>query len=137
MSGYNQNMSMGNNWGSPRGNNSGSMSTGEMRSFIPGRFVMGIDEITTQEVPSDGTLALFPQRDLKAIHAMQYTAQGIIPVTYVPQVTNTAASQQPNLSELYSRMDSLEEKIDRLITKSNRQYYKNKNKNQKNGDDQA
>lgn len=59
-------------------------STGPGR--IPARFVSSPEEIRPNEVPSDGTLALFPRMDYQEIYARQLNRNNIIDeVTYVPK----------------------------------------------------
>lgn len=141
MIGQNGNMGMGNN--AMNGQNFGGnistanqqQMTGNIRgasTFIPGRFVMNEDEISGQEVPMDGTLCLFPRSDFKAIYARQWTAQGLAAIRYVPeQAPQNQPSSVVDLDGVYQRMDELESKIDKLISKSNRQYYKNKAESKK------
>lgn len=53
---------------------------------IPARFVSSPEEIRPNEVPSDGTLALFPRMDYQEIYARQLNRNNIIDeVTYVPK----------------------------------------------------
>lgn len=45
---------------------------------ISGRVVNSIDDITVQEVPTDGTMALFPSADGKCIYSKRWTPDGNI-----------------------------------------------------------
>lgn len=43
---------------------------------ISGRVVNSLDDITVQEVPTDGTMALFPSADGKCIYSKRWTPDG-------------------------------------------------------------
>lgn len=87
---------------------------------LQGRMVNGVDEITPQEVPMDGSVGLFPQNDYSCIYAKQWTKDGNIQtVRYVPeQPTPVQADQKTPLEEHLNR---IEEKLEALDKKLNRQ----------------
>lgn len=52
---------------------------------ISGRIVNSLDDITVQEVPTDGTMALFPSADGKCIYSKRWTPDGnILTMRFVP-----------------------------------------------------
>lgn len=100
-------------------------------SYIPGGYVNSAAEIPDRAIPNDGTLCLFPQSDYGAIHARQWTPQGLVSVTYTPQQQMEPKNGgTTDLSEVYSRMERMEEKMDKFLSKLNRRYY-TKSKTQK------
>lgn len=103
-----------------------------LNTFIPGGYVNNVSEIPDRAIPNDGTLCLFPQSDFGAIHARQWTPQGLVSVTYIPQQQQAGPQNgaSTDLSEVYNRMDRMEEKMDKLLSKVNRRYY-SKNKSEK------
>lgn len=86
-------------------------------SVIPGRIVEMPDEIKAQEIPMDGTLALFPRRDLSCIYAYQWVTDHVESVRYIPDVQQKPAAPSGPVpaiipdefrSEIFSRLDKLE-----------------------------
>lgn len=86
-------------------------------SVIPGRIVGMPDEIKAQEIPMDGTLALFPRRDLSCIYAYQWVTDHVESVRYIPDVQQKQASSPAPVaaiipdefrSEIFNRLDKLE-----------------------------
>lgn len=45
---------------------------------ISGRIVNSLDDITVQEVPTDGTVALFPSADGSCVYSKRWTPDGNI-----------------------------------------------------------
>lgn len=63
---------------------------------ISGRVVNSLDDITVQEVPTDGTAASFPSTDGKCIYSKRWTPDGnISTMRFVPEVQE-AQPQQPS-----------------------------------------
>ena len=86
---------------------------------LQGRMVNGVDEITPQEVPMDGSVGLFPQNDYSCIYAKQWTKDGNIQtVRYVPEQPAVQTDQKTPLEEHLNR---IEEKLEALDKKLNRQ----------------
>lgn len=86
-------------------------------SVIPGRIVDMPDEIKAQEIPMDGTLALFPRRDLSCIYAYQWVTDHVESVRYIPDVQQKPASPAGPVAaiipdefraEIFGRLDKLE-----------------------------
>lgn len=48
------------------------------RSVLPGRTVSSVDDIAVGEVPQDGSIGLFPQKDGSCIWAKSWTGDGSI-----------------------------------------------------------
>lgn len=86
---------------------------------LPGRIVSQVEEITPQEVPMDGSVGLFPQNDYSCIYAKQWTKDGNIQtVRYVPEQPAVQTDQKTPLEE---HLDRIEEKLEALDKKLNRQ----------------
>ena len=137
---------MGNNPGTMN-NTSGSFNTNNQSpgysgfnnfqrpAMIPGRLVANADEITPQEVPMDGSVGLFPQNDQSCIYAKQWTKDGNIQtVRYVPEQPAVQTDQKTPLEEY---LDRIEEKLEALDKKLNRQknYQKRPYPKKKEGED--
>lgn len=78
---------------------------------FPGRAVENEDDIKAGEIPMDGTLCLFPAKDLSVIYAKAWNAKGTIDtVPYVPK--RPEPPEQPNLDpylqEILNRVANLE-----------------------------
>lgn len=107
---------------------------------IPARMTTGLEDIRPNEVPSDGTVALFMRGDYKEIYAKAVNSSGTIDtVTYVPVIPQ---NEQPiiedkskSLDVILERLERIESKVDR-VTSYNRingktNYRKNHWKNEK------
>lgn len=67
------------------------------RSGVPGRMVSSVDEITPNEVPMDGSVALFPLTDGSAILARSWNRDGTIStIMYAP--TQTQESEETTVA---------------------------------------
>lgn len=74
---------------------------------ISGRVVSSPDEITVQEVPTDGSLGLFPSADGSCIYGKRWNSNGTIEtITYVQQ------AQEPPAPD---RIDVLSSKVDKIL----------------------
>lgn len=86
----------------------------QMNSVIPGRVVNSLDDIMPDEVPMDGSLAVFPQVDLNRIYAKGWTDNGIVTVCYVPEQRLTEQASRPVTipeafqKEIFARLDAIE-----------------------------
>lgn len=83
---------------------------------IPSRMTSSLGDIRPNEVPSDGTPALFLQNDYSCIYAKAINNQGMIDtVRYIPEPIEEPVKEEPSdsvLSELLTKMDSRLEKVD-------------------------
>ncbi len=90
-------------------------------SFFPGRIINNTNEITPQDVPPDGSIAVFILNDFSAIYIERWTKDGTIDVKpYVPQqALQAVTAQQANASEAYqNQVLSYLESIERKLGKS-------------------
>lgn len=89
---------------------------------ISGRVVNSLDDITVQEVPTDGTVALFPSADGVCVYSKRWTPDGnILTMRFVPeaQEAQEAKSQQPSpldvindrISDLFDVVERIEERL--------------------------
>lgn len=75
---------------------------------ITGRVVNSLDEITVQEVPTDGTVAWFPSADGSCVYGKRWTPDGnITTMRYVPEATEAAPSQPDPFQLINARIDEL------------------------------
>lgn len=82
----------------------------QSRAFSPitGRVVSSLDEITVQEVPTDGTVAWFPSADGSCVYGKRWTPDGnITTMRYVPEATEAAPSQPDPFQVINARIDEL------------------------------
>lgn len=79
---------------------------------LTGRTVRSAKEVTPQEVPMDGTLALFPLSDGTAIIGKRWTTEGTISeVRYVPEAP-AAKTETPSFeSTVLDRLSGIERAI--------------------------
>lgn len=99
-------------------------------SYIPGKMIASLNDITPQEVPMDGSAALFPANDLSCIYLKAWGSDGLIKTfKFVPEPDNSAQkSPEGNFQEtILERLDSIEE----LVKKNSyrKPYYKRNNQN--------
>lgn len=104
------------------------------QNYLPGRLVFSPDQITPQEIPTNGTPAIFPLDDGSAIYVKVFQPDGTFgEYKYVlekPQpVMNTAPSEPSNIQptmdqnaektanydKLVERVDFLEQVINELL----------------------
>ena len=80
----------------------------QQRQNITGRVVSSPEEITPQEVPTDGSIAFFPSADNSCIYGKKWMPDGSIStVRFVPDASEIA--KQPDALEVLS------EKVDRAL----------------------
>lgn len=84
---------------------------------IPGRLVNNGDDIRPNEVPMDGRVGLFPQSDYSCIYAKAWTSNGtIITTKFVPEapvVNNTSVQNNATMDQILSRLNSIEEMLNK------------------------
>lgn len=122
--------------------------TPSLRHVIPGMTINNIDEVYPSDVPTDGSMAVFPKNDGSCIYVRYWTADGkIVTKTFIPQDddgepinpfadTKTEDDDQGvSLSDLVNIMNDMSGDIKTLISRQNkRSNYKGKQNNQ-NGSD--
>lgn len=108
---------------------------GSLRPAIPGRFVNSPSDISPNEIPTDGSLCLFPKSDYTCIYARQWGQNGIIEATFVPenrelpQQTIVQQTAPIDFSEVNERLD----KIEKMLRNRKPQYSKRKDQGENNG----
>lgn len=86
------------------------------KQTIFGKIVQNESQITPNDVPMDGTIALFPLQDFSKIIAKQWTPNGLIQtLEYLPE---TAKDDKPavTLDEVMAHMDDRLDQIEDLFT---------------------
>lgn len=89
------------------------------KQTIFGKIVQNESQITPNDVPMDGTIAIFPLQDFSKIIAKQWTPNGLIQtLEYLPA---NAKDDNPTvtLDEVMSHMDERLDQIEDLFTKPN------------------
>lgn len=99
---------------------------------LNGKVVQAVEQITANDVPMDGSIAIFPKQDMSEIYTKSWNADGTIrTIVYKPytasqpDVTNSSADMSKmkmGLSDeateaFMARFDSLEKKFDELMPK--------------------
>lgn len=87
------------------------------KQTIFGKIVQNDSQITPNDVPMDGTIALFPIQDFSKIIAKQWTPNGLIQtLEYLPA---NAKDDNPTvtLDDVMSHMDERLDQIEDLFTK--------------------
>ena len=98
---------------------------------IPGRMIHDIQEVRPNEVPNNGTVAIFPKDDMSCVYVKYLSNVGKIEtMTFVPMAQT--AENLPENGELAEIRDKLDE-IKRLVQKKSRPYRKEPYKHGKEG----
>jgi hypothetical protein len=104
----------------------------QQQAGLSGKVVQAVEQITANDVPMDGSVAVFPKQDMSEIYTKSWNADGTIrTIVYKPytaskpDVANSSADMSKmkmGLSDeateaFMARFDSLEKKFDELIPK--------------------
>lgn len=100
--------------------------TSQGPSTMPGRIVASEQEILPNEIPMDGSIALFLQSDLQCIYAKAWNNRGTIDnVRYIlerpaePQQDLSAQANDQFQQDLMARLAKIEEMLQGLQTRNN------------------
>lgn len=84
-------------------------------SPIAGRVVNSLDEITVQEVPTDGTVAWFPSADGSCVYAKRWTPDGnITTMRFTPEAADAAPSQPDPFQVINDRISELFQLVEEI-----------------------
>ena len=84
-------------------------------SPITGRVVNSLDEITVQEVPTDGTVAWFPSADGSCVYGKRWTPDGnITTMRFVPEAADAAPSQPDPFQVINDRISELFQLVEEI-----------------------
>lgn len=84
---------------------------------LVGRTVASAQDVTPQEVPMDGSLALFPLADGSAVIGKRWTPEGTIAeVRFVPERHEEAPAVPTFESSVIDRLDAIEDSLASLMT---------------------
>lgn len=100
-------------------------------SVIPGRIVNNPDEIRPNEVPNDGSIAVFPLNDGSAVYLKYFTGEGRInTVKFTVEAPETQmVDGVPNQNGGFAEINQRLERIEKMISKNN--HYRKPYQNQK------
>lgn len=86
----------------------------QQRQTITGRMVSSPEEITPQEVPTDGSLAFFPAQDGSCIYGKKWMPDGSIStVRFIPD--NTEIPKQPDaMTILNGKIDQITQMLEEI-----------------------
>lgn len=96
---------------------------------IPGRVVASPQEIKPNDIPMDGSAAIFPMADDSCIYAKCWAADGgIQTIRYIPEkVAQAAQNQGPSeFDQVMTRLDKIEQMLGQRY-QNKKQYYNNQN----------
>lgn len=101
-------------------------------SPITGRVVNSLNDVFPNDVPGDGTVALFPQSDYSVIYAKQWNTDGSIStIKYVPEVQNEATNEQQvggvAMTDIMDQLNNIED----LVKNIRQPRYNNQNHQKK------
>ena len=96
---------------------------------LNGMIVQSAENITADAVPMDGSVAVFPKQDMSEIYVKHWNADGTIhtvvfrPVEEVkpeatPTMTDTNALLEEKLNKLTTRMNHLENSLNKMQSKN-------------------
>ena len=96
-----------------------------------GRVVGNLNEIVPDDVPRDGSIGLFPQRDYSCIFAKQWNNDGSIStIKFIPEMTQPEPVQTSQFeNDVMARLDSIEE----MLKHQKKPYQKNNRYDQNRG----
>lgn len=82
---------------------------------ISGRVVNSLDDITVQEVPTDGTVALFPAADGPCVYSKRWTPDGnILTMRFVPEASDGQPKQPSRLDIIDNRISEPFDVVERI-----------------------
>ena len=87
---------------------------------LAGRFVQSAEQVVANDVPMDGSVAVFPKQDMSEIYAKQWNSDGTIQtVVYRPVTTEQPKVADPSQDKssydaILGRLDELSGKIDQI-----------------------
>lgn len=68
--------------------------------------VTSVDEIQVSEVPTDGTMALFPSTDGSCVYGKRWNSNGRIDTfRYLPEVTEESTQEEDPVTQLNAKVD--------------------------------
>lgn len=82
---------------------------------ITGRVVNSVDDITVQEVPTDGTVAWFPSADGTCVYGKRWTPDGnITTMRFVPEAVEATPSQPDPFQVINDRISELFQLVEEI-----------------------
>lgn len=88
---------------------------------IPGKIVNTLEDVRPNEVPGDGSIAVFPCQDLSCIYVKYISGDGRINtvkfVVETPDVSpvDVAPNQNGNFEDIKKRLDKIEKNLSKLV----------------------
>lgn len=96
----------------------------QQTTSLNGKIVDNIESISANDVPMDGSTAVFPKRDLSEVYVKYWTANGEIKTIRFCPVLDTSAQKtsvstgegkQPDFGAFFDELKVMEDKVDGLI----------------------
>lgn len=102
----------------------------QQQAGLNGKVVQAVEQITANDVPMDGSVAVFPKQDMSEIYTKSWNADGTIrTIVYKPYTASQPNAANTDMSKMkmglsdeateafMARFDSLEKKFDELMPK--------------------
>lgn len=87
-------------------------------SVLPGRIVNNLEEIRPNEVPNDGSIAVFPLSDGSAVFLKYFTGEGRInTVKFIVESPDTPAGGTDGQNDIFAAMNQRFDKLERMLAK--------------------
>lgn len=85
---------------------------------LPGKYINSLQDIVPQDVPTDGSIGIFPQSDYAAIYLKKWDGNGTIStVKYIPDLPPQGPTpEQQFQNDLQTRLAKIEESITYLTS---------------------
>lgn len=96
-------------------------------SYIPGKMINSLQDIVPQEVPMDGSAAVFPTSDLSCIYLNAWGSDGLIKTFKYIQDPTEQGQKSPEVQfqeTILQRLDSIEELVRKRPSYQNHNYRK-------------
>lgn len=81
------------------------------QSYLPGRIVTKEQDIFPNEIPMDGSLAIFLQQDLQMVYAKTWGADGLIHTNAYQLVNPSTQPAEDPIQMILQRLDGIEQTL--------------------------
>lgn len=103
-------------------------------SYLSGKVIRDISEVTPQDVPMNGQVSIFPTADGSSIYLKTWDGNGRIQtVRYIPEQQTPSEPVVDPLDDIRQQLDRIEKQLNYRSNKNNQR--NNRQSNQENQDD--